>query len=594
MSAGPHASYRAALTAAGLTLLGGIGACASWIVGVPEVMRLVAASSLTQFNSGLLFVLAGAGLVAALRERPWACAACAAAIVLFAGATLVQYLADVDLGIDQFLVAGAPGSETPGRMAPNTAVTFVLGGFAMLFLAASARQPWTAGIVQMLSGLVLAVGAIALVGYMADIAAAFQWAGLTRMALYTAIGFAVFGAALTLAAMHASRAGAWHELPWLAATAGVGMASLSGLGWYALRNTPAAAQQHLADIVLAFGLLTAALVTGAVAQARHLRRQAARLAGMNAALQASESQLQLLLDSVQTAVIVHGPDSAIRYANPAAAAILELTRDQLFGKTSMDPHWHFVREDGSPMPVEEYPVSLVFARKTALHDYIAGVRTAPGRNARWVLVNAVPDLAPDGSVRLVIVSFMDVSERQHQTQQLERFVLTDALTALASRRHFLAEAEREISRARRGHALSALVFDVDRFKSINDTHGHATGDRVLVELGRTVRSALRDADLAGRLGGEEFGVLLPDADEDLARAVAERLRAAVAAAVVPLDGAGELRFTVSIGAATLDPGDADGAALLARADAAMYEAKRAGRNRVQEARPTARSGSALR
>jgi diguanylate cyclase (GGDEF)-like protein/PAS domain S-box-containing protein len=583
MNIGPRASYRAALAAAVLTLLGGLGACASWIAGVPEATRLMAASSLAQFNTGLLFVLGGAGLIAGLRARPWACAASAAAIVLLATATLAQYLAGVNLGIDEFVVAGSAGAETPGRMAPNTAVTFVLSGFALLFLAASARLPWAAGIVQMLSALVLAVGAIALVGYTADIAAAFQWAGLTRMALYTAIGFAVLGAGLTLAAMHASRAGAWHELPWLAASAGVGLAALAGLGWYALRNAPAAAQQRLADIVVTFGLLTAALVTGAVAQARHLRRQAAQLAAMNAALQASEGQLQLLLDSVQTAVIVHGPDSAIRYANPAAAAILGLTRDQLLGKTSMDPQWHFVREDGAPMPIAEYPVSLVFARKAALHDYMVGVRAAPGRNARWVLVNAVPDLAPDGGVRLVIVSFVDISVRQHQTRQLEHIALTDSLTGLASRRHFLAEAEREVRRARRGHALSALVLDVDHFKSINDAHGHAAGDRVLVELGRTVRGVLRDADLAGRLGGEEFGALLPDADEDLARAVAERLRVALAAAAVPLDGARELRFTVSIGAATLGPGDADSAALLARADAAMYEAKRAGRNRVRAA-----------
>jgi len=161
--------------------------------------------------------------------------------------------------------------------------------------------------------------------------------------------------------------------------------------------------------------------------------------------------------------------------------------------------------------------------------------------------------------------------------------LTDALTGLASRRHFLAEAARELSRARRGHALSFLMLDVDHFKAINDTHGHAIGDRVLVELGRTLRAVLREADLAGRLGGEEFGVLLPDADAALARAVAERARAALAAARVPMDGAGPLGFTVSVGVATLEPGDDEAATLIARADAALYDAKRAGRNCVRVA-----------
>jgi diguanylate cyclase (GGDEF)-like protein len=235
------------------------------------------------------------------------------------------------------------------------------------------------------------------------------------------------------------------------------------------------------------------------------------------------------------------------------------------------------------MPVAEYPVSRVLRHKVPLHDYVVGVRTDPERNTRWALVNAVPHLGPDGSVRLVIVSFVDVSERQQQARQLERLALTDSLTGLATRHHFLAEFEREMHRARRGRPLSVLVLDVDDFKSINDSLGHAAGDCVLAELGRRVRTVLREGDVAGRLGGEEFSVALADADEALALAVAERLRAAMAATAVALAGSGEVRFTVSIGVATLEPGDGGPATLLARADAAMYEAKRAGRNCVRVA-----------
>ena len=572
-----------ALVGAALTAFGGAGACLGWLAGMPEITRLWPASSVTQFNTGLLFALAGGGLIAGLRGGAALAAACAAVIVLLAGATLAQYLWGRDFGIDQLVVAGSPQDALPGRMAPNTAVTFLLAGFALLIFTTSARLPWTAGIVQMLSVLVLVLGGVAVAGYALDLPAAFQWAGLTRMALYTAIGFVVFGAALMHAAVRASPERTWHEMPWLAATIGVGVAALSALAWHALRKAPVWAQEDLADVVLAFGLVVAALLAGVVAQARHLRRQAAQLERANAALQASEGQLQLLLENVQTAVVVHGPDSAIRYANPAAAAILALSRDQLLGKAVMDPAWHFIREDGSPMPVGEYPVSLVLERKAPLRDYVVGVRPAPGRNVRWVLVNAMPDLGPDGAVRLVIVSFVDVSERQHQTQQLERLALTDALTGLATRRHFLAEAEREFHRAQRGHALSVLIFDVDHFKSINDSLGHAAGDCVLAELGRRVRSVLRDGDIAGRLGGEEFGVVLAAADETLALAIAERLRAALGSAAVPLEGSGEMHFTVSIGVATLGRGDGDPAALIARADAAMYEAKRAGRNCVRAA-----------
>jgi diguanylate cyclase (GGDEF)-like protein len=578
MDMSPGMARRAAVVAAGLTLLGGAAACLAWLVGAPQLTRLVASSSTVMFNTALLFAVAGGGLLAGLRGRPWIGTACAAFTVLLAALTLAEYLGATDLGIDQVFVADPSGREMPGRMAPNTALAFVFVGLAMLFLAGGAQRAWTTGVVQMLSALVLVFGAVALGGYAMDLTPAFQWSGLTRMALYTAVGFVVCGSALMLAAVDASRIAAWHELPWLAATTGIGVAVLSALGWYALRNVPAAARADLADIVLAFGLLTAALLAGTVAQARALKRA-------NAALHASEGQLQLLLDGVQTAVVVHGPDSAIRYANPAAAEILGLTRDQLLGKTTIDPGWRFLREDGTPMPVAEYPVSLVFARKAALQDYIVGVRPAPGRAARWVLVNAVPHLGPGGEVRLVIVSFVDFSQRQHQTQQLERLALSDSLTGLATRRHFLEEAARELNRARRGHALSLLMLDVDHFKAINDTHGHAVGDLVLVELALTVRSALRAEDLAGRIGGEEFAVLLPDADAALAGAIAERLRASLAAHAVPVDATRTLNFTVSIGVATLGPADADVATLMARADQALYAAKRAGRNLVREAVP---------
>jgi diguanylate cyclase (GGDEF)-like protein/PAS domain S-box-containing protein len=575
----PQRLRGAAEAAAALTLFAGIAACLSWLLGEPELTRLRPASSLVQFNTGLLFALAGGGLLAGLRARPGIAVACGGFVLLLAGATLAQYLWDVDFGIDEWAVAGTPGSSLPGRMAPNTAVTFVLAGFGMLFLGAADRAPWTAGIVQMLSALVLAIGLVALVGYALDLAEAFHWAGPTLMALYTAGSFITLGAALMLAAVLRSDA-AWRETPWPAATTGVGLAALAALGWYAMRSTPDAAREHLADFLLAFGVVIAALVAGVVAQSRHLRRQAVQLGSANLALQASEAQLQLLLDSVQTAVVVHGPDSAIRYANPAAAAILGLTREQLLGKAVIDPAWHFVREDGSPMPVAEYPVSRVLARKEPLRDYIVGVRPGVGRQVRWVLVNAAADLAPDGEVRLVIVSFVDVSERQHQTRQLEQLALTDALTGLATRRHFLAEAEREVRRARRGHALSLLLLDVDHFKDINDRRGHAAGDRVLVELGRTLRAVMREVDVAGRLGGEEFAVLLPDTDEPEAFAAAERLREALA---------GTKDFTVSIGVATLEPGDDDPAELIGRADTAMYEAKRAGRNCTRVAKEAVRS-----
>jgi two-component system cell cycle response regulator len=155
----------------------------------------------------------------------------------------------------------------------------------------------------------------------------------------------------------------------------------------------------------------------------------------------------------------------------------------------------------------------------------------------------------------------------------------DALTGLPNRRAFDEELAREVARAgRTGAPLALVVLDVDRFKAVNDGHGHPAGDAVLREVAARAAAAVRRGDLAARIGGEEFALLLPGADLAGAAELAGRVRAAVAGAPVPA-GAGALAVTVSLGCAALAPGE-PAEALLARADARLYEAKRTGRDRV--------------
>jgi two-component system cell cycle response regulator len=130
------------------------------------------------------------------------------------------------------------------------------------------------------------------------------------------------------------------------------------------------------------------------------------------------------------------------------------------------------------------------------------------------------------------------------------------------------------------------MLDLDHFKQVNDTYGHAAGDEVLRELAQRVESQVRASDVAARYGGEEFVVLLPHTDVDAGKALAERIRRAVSAEPVSFDDEGEVTVTASIGIATVLPGDEDdlktvGDSLLARADVALYRAKAAGRNRVE-------------
>jgi diguanylate cyclase (GGDEF)-like protein len=151
----------------------------------------------------------------------------------------------------------------------------------------------------------------------------------------------------------------------------------------------------------------------------------------------------------------------------------------------------------------------------------------------------------------------------------------------AIRRAFEEQTQREWARrTRQPQSLSALAFDLDHFKSVNDTYGHAVGDIVLAHAARVLRDMARETDIVARLGGEEFVTVMPGASEDQAFAVAERIRAFLANEPILTPGGQSLRITTSVGLATARAGDASIHTVLQRADKALYEAKRTGRNRI--------------
>ncbi|MDP1733101.1 MAG: GGDEF domain-containing protein [Sulfuritalea sp.] len=163
--------------------------------------------------------------------------------------------------------------------------------------------------------------------------------------------------------------------------------------------------------------------------------------------------------------------------------------------------------------------------------------------------------------------------------ELEHLATHDSLTGALNRRALIEACALELARCRRNYQVMALlVMDLDHFKAINDTHGHQTGDRVLVDFAGRVGHVLRQPDRFGRFGGEEFVVLLPETSLAEARVVAERIRAEVASGHKDLPAC-----TVSIGVAVSGPDDLEVDAIVARADAAMYRAKEGGRNRVETA-----------
>lgn len=200
---------------------------------------------------------------------------------------------------------------------------------------------------------------------------------------------------------------------------------------------------------------------------------------------------------------------------------------------------------------------------------------------------AVEDARPMGDadrrtaiVRLAALRAEAELRRMRLEAELRRLASTDPLTGAANRRHFMEQAAREIDRARRyALPLAAMMLDLDRFKVVNDELGHGAGDEVLRAFADAVRSLVRQTDLVGRLGGEEFAVLLPHTDVAGAMVLAERIREHVRGTPVETRAA-PVRVTVSIGVAALDHSDLTADDLIRRADDALYSAKRTGRDRV--------------
>ncbi|UZE21165.1 GGDEF domain-containing protein [Pseudomonas sp. B21-056] len=199
----------------------------------------------------------------------------------------------------------------------------------------------------------------------------------------------------------------------------------------------------------------------------------------------------------------------------------------------------------------------------------------------------LPLRSPDSKINhicLVIYDVTDVATNRHQLQaanaQLQLLSSTDRLTGLYNRGHWEESLKATYARHQRyGNNSSLVMFDIDHFKRVNDTYGHQAGDKVIEQVARLVREHVRDSDVAGRYGGEEFGVVLSDTDKTGARMFAERLRKSVEEMAVQF-GDQVIRFTISLGVADLSQPSHSHADLIAWADEALYTSKKTGRNRV--------------
>jgi diguanylate cyclase (GGDEF)-like protein len=214
---------------------------------------------------------------------------------------------------------------------------------------------------------------------------------------------------------------------------------------------------------------------------------------------------------------------------------------------------------------------VAFALATSLLRFRVGIeQLPPDTSLAFRVVTEVAYLVVVG------VAITGLSQLRRTQEQLELLATRDSLTNVLNARAFAAELAQELGRNRRyGRPLALIYLDLDDFKKVNDAHGHATGDAVLRLVADAMRSAVRQADLVGRLGGDEFGVLMPETDGAVAHAAAARLVTGIRTVF-----RGTPSVTASIGVVAVAGTEAGSDELLRKADQAMYEAKRAGKDRV--------------
>jgi diguanylate cyclase (GGDEF)-like protein/PAS domain S-box-containing protein len=298
----------------------------------------------------------------------------------------------------------------------------------------------------------------------------------------------------------------------------------------------------------------------------------------------TDETLALLLEAIDktsNGIGIFAPDDRLIYTNSANAELFGLMPALALGKTFSELIRHAYRQQaGINIETDDIDRWLQVALEHRRNRQYRSFQTDT-RDGRWLQVTE--QLTGGGQM---FVFFTDITEQKRVERKLKRLTArlrthadTDDLTGISNRRAFFRLAQRELSRSQRaGSDSTLLMMDIDYFKRVNDRYGHQVGDRVLVNISATLGRELRQYDLLARLGGEEFAALIPETGTQRALEVAERLRRAVAAIVHDGD-CPDLTPTVSIGVAVSHASQLELDPLISQADAALYQAKDAGRDR---------------
>ena len=347
----------------------------------------------------------------------------------------------------------------------------------------------------------------------------------------------------------------------LIVTVGGGLLTLHGTGPIVLMTGGLAAKAQFFQLYLATSALLVLPVAALLKQHRELVIR----------LSQSEARHKLIELHSGDVILNSTVDGTILYASPAVRILGGYDPDELIGRNALE----LVQKDHRPIIVSAHRQALADVDETVCVEYRAILSDG---SLKWFESNTRAVVAEDRLPVGFVSAIRDVSHRKAAESRMLAEANTDVLTGLLNRRAFMDMLETRWQQVRECEGTcSVAIFDIDRFKAVNDLYGHAIGDLALQAFADVARRTLRGADMIARIGGEEFALLLWNADIDAAAAVAERLRGEVAKAIIRSDRSQDFSITVSVGVAELLP-STDPASTIKAADDALYAAKNAGRN----------------
>lgn len=299
-----------------------------------------------------------------------------------------------------------------------------------------------------------------------------------------------------------------------------------------------------------------------------------RLAESQSMLANRVDVLEAILETAGEGILVADESAQVIVANPLAREVTgRMPGDSLSVDRNPELIRNFFEPDGeTPFPIDRLPLRNAL-RGVPSNNVELYAKTPAFPDGVFLMTTGRPVRDREGILRGGVVTLSDVTALRKAQHRLAELAITDELTRLPNRRALRDRLELLSAEAARGRKFSLAIVDIDHFKRVNDTHGHAIGDEVLIVVAKTLKDSIRRTDMVARMGGEEFCVLQTDIDVDLMTMLTERLRAAVAGIAEPV--AVTASFGVCHSSKTIEP-----TALLHHADEALYAAKRAGRDRV--------------